>query len=112
MGIWTKVYAILVVSLVAACASSRYSELYEFYPVETKTDSKLFRYEFILRPEQRINSSRSLPPPGFAVSFEDMRNELEKYMEANPYCTEGYFVYDESFDGNKYSLRGECQESK
>jgi hypothetical protein len=33
-------------------------------------------------------------------------------MQANPYCTQGYFIYDESFDGNKYSLSGECQESK
>lgn len=112
MGIWAKTLAVLVVTLVCACASSRYSELYEFYPVETKTDSKLFRYEFILRPEQGTNNSRAVPPPGFAVSFDDMREELERYMQANPYCTQGYFIYDESFDGNRYSLSGECQESK
>ncbi|MEQ8955042.1 MAG: hypothetical protein ACFHHU_04010 [Porticoccaceae bacterium] len=107
-----KAVATFVAFLMTACASSRYSELYEFYPVETKTDSKLFRYQFILQPGERDNNSRAAAPPGFVVSFEDMRRELEKYMAENPYCTRGYFVYDEIFDGNKYTLLGECQESK
>jgi len=112
MGNLAKVVATSVVFLMTACASNRYSELYEFYPVETKTDSKLFSYQFILRPDERGNSSGASPPPGFVVSFEDMRQELEKYMAENPYCTQGYFIYNEIFDGNKYSLLGECQESK
>lgn len=107
-----KAVATFVALLVTACASSRYSDLYEFYPVETKTDSKLFSYQFILRPDERGNNSRAAPPPGFVVSFEDMRRELEKYMAANSYCTRGYFIYDEIFDGSKYTLLGECQESK
>tara|TARA_R110002073_G_scaffold228312_3_gene389086 strand:- start:244 stop:582 length:339 start_codon:yes stop_codon:yes gene_type:complete len=98
--------------LLSACASNSYSELYDFYPVETKTDSKRFSYEFILGSGSRADGSRDAPPRGFVVSFNDMREELEKYMEENPYCTQGYFVYDEIFDGNKYTLLGECQESK
>lgn len=107
-----KAVLLFAALLVTACASSSYSDLYEFYPVETKSDSKLFRYQFILRPDERGNNSRAAPPPGFVVSFEDMRRELEKYMAANPYCTRGYFIYDEIFDGSKYTLLGECQESK
>ncbi len=98
--------------LLSACASNSYSELYDFYPVETNTDSKRFRYEFILGTGSAANSSREAPHRGFVVSFDDMREELEKYMDENPYCTQGYFVYDEIFDGNKYTLLGECQESK
>jgi hypothetical protein len=96
----------------SACASNSHSELYDFYPVETNTDSKRFRYEFILGTGSRVNSSREAPPRGFVVSFDDMREDLEKYMDENPYCTQGYFVYNEIFDGNKYTLLGECQESK
>ena len=45
------------------------------------------------------------------VDFSAMRKELDIYMDANLYCSEGYFVYNETFDGGEYLLHGECQES-
>ena len=103
----------LVVLLLTACASNQVSDLYEFAVVDSETDSKLFEYSFVVDPNQRQpGTSKKLLPRDFAVSFGDMREELRKYMQAFPYCTQGYFVYDESFDGQKYRLLGECQESK
>ena len=99
--------------LLAACASHQVSDLYEFAVVDSETDSKLFEYSFVLDPNQRQpGTGKKLLPGNFAVSFDDMREALEKYMRAFPYCSQGYFVYDESFDGQQYRLRGECQESK
>lgn len=106
---------LLAACVIAAsgCASNPVSELYEFYPVETNSESKLFEYQFILDPaERRSGTKQTKIPQGFAVSFNDMRAELDKYMKAYSFCLEGYFVYDESFDGQRYILRGECQESK
>jgi len=100
-------------ALLSSCATTKISDLYEFYEVESEGESKLFGYRFVIDPNQRQpETSKRLTPDRYAVSFDDMRKELEKYMEVFPYCTQGYFVYDESFDGQKYILSGECQESK
>lgn len=99
--------------MLVSCVSNPVSDLYEFYEIESGTDSKLFGYRFVIDPaERQPGTSRRLMPNGFNVNFADMRDELSKYMEVFPYCREGYFVYDESFDGQRYILLGECQESK
>ena len=94
------------------CAGANVSDLYEFHEVESQNESKLFNYQFVLDPAQRSSASRRDVPTGFAASFSDMRDELEIYMRTFPYCLEGYFIYDETFDGERYMLHGECQESK
>ena len=104
---------VLSTLLLTSCASTGVSDLYEFYEIESANNSKLFEYRFIVDPNQRRPETSKKPAPrGGVVSFGHMRQELKKYMEAFPYCTEGYFVYDESFDGQEYKLLGECQESK
>lgn len=107
---------LLVLSMlmtIVSCATNKVSDLYEFYEIESEGQSKLFGYGFILDPTKR-QAGKSLKnvPKGFAVSFADMRKELEKHMKIHPYCLEGFFVYDEVFDGKEYKLLGECQESK
>lgn len=111
---WAAFSCTLLIPLVlTGCATNKVSDLYEFYEVESKGESKLFGYRFVIDPNQRQpGTSKRLTPNRFAISFDDMREELENYMDVFPYCTEGYFVYDESFDGQKYTLLGECQESK
>ena len=95
-----------------ACAGRGVSDLYEFHVVESQNESKLFTYQFILDPAQRSTQSRRAVPTGFSADFGDMREELAVYMRQYPYCLEGYFIYDETFDGERYMLHGECQESK
>lgn len=108
-----KALSVLACLSLTACASTGVSDLYEFYTVESTNDSKLFGYRFVVDPtERQPGTSKKILPRGFNVSFADMRDELEKYMESFPYCRDGYFVYDESFDGQRYILHGECQESK
>lgn len=103
----------LLCLLVVGCASSPISDLYEFYPVDSEDERKLFGYRFVVDPAQRQTAtSKRKVPLQFAVSFENMREELNKYMGVFHYCLEGYFVYDESFDGQRYILHGECKESK
>lgn len=100
-------------TFLCSCATNKVSDLYEFYEIDSVGESKLFGYRFVLDPSQRqVGKNRRSVPAGFAVSFVDMREELEKYMKLYPYCQEGYFVYDESFDGQEYKLLAECQESK
>lgn len=101
----------VVAVLLASCASNQVSDLYEFYEVESDDERKLFGYRFVLDPAQRRPETNKRPVRG-GISFADMREELNKYMELFPYCREGFFVYDESFNGQRYILRGECQESK
>ena len=99
--------------VLSACATNKISDLYEFYEIPSQSESKLFEYRFVVDPNQRrAETSKRITSDRFAVSFRDMRDELEKYMDAFPYCSEGYFVYDENFDGQKYALLGECQESR
>lgn len=42
---------------------------------------------------------------------ENMKIALDSYFEQQPFCEEGYFLYDQGFDGNTYTILGECQES-
>ena len=111
--LFKRAASFVLCAILCSCASSRVSNLYEFYEIESKGESKFFGYRFVLDPAQRQpgTSGRSIPDH-FAISFDDMRKELKKYMAVYPYCTEGYFVYDESFDGQRYRLLGECQESR
>ena len=102
----------------ASCASPTISPKYQLRTVETEDESKRFTYGFSAR-RSALGSGGEAPTRGAGrqrrdrgASFADMRKELETYMEITRYCSEGYFVFDESFDGNEYLLHGECQESK
>lgn len=111
-------FMILALSLLTACATNKLSDLYVLKPVETADLSKRFTYGYAIRgpgggqqgggSESSSRNGQSRERPG---SFEDMREELENTMAVIGYCTEGYFVYDETFNGNQYLLHGECQES-
>lgn len=94
----------LLALMVIACASPTISDRYEFENVVSEDSSKRFTYGFSTRESGR-NRPRS-------ASVEDMKKELGEYMAISEYCIEGYFIYDESFDGTEYLLHGECQESK
>lgn len=94
--------------LLSACASNGVSELYDFHTIETEDDRKVFEYRY---PIGVTDSGKSISSRK-VFSFEDMREELNKYMEVFRYCEQGFFVYDETFDGREYALRGECQEPK
>ena len=97
----------LMLLVLCACASNQFSRLYQFQQVDSEGPSKLFRYGLTIGQGTTVS-----PADARRVSFADMRKELEKYMDAVQFCTQGYFVYNETFDGSEYLLHGECQESK
>lgn len=96
--------------LLIGCASNSVSDLYDFYPVESDDDRKVFEYRYSIGVAGLADQSSLSSRKGF--SFADMREELNKYMDVFRYCEQGFFVYDEVFDGREYALRGECQEPK
>lgn len=114
---WVGLLATMVV--LVACSSNKVSELYRFQPVQSADSSKRFTYGLSVRGPggvaERQGNGRgqaSAARRNPAADFEDMRDELENYMTVVEYCTQGYFIYDETFNGIQYLLHGECQESK
>lgn len=121
---------LLLAFLAVSCASNKPSGQYEFSLVSTEDMSKRFTYGNILgRPgsslaeraesggsaggaSQRSGSQAPRQAEFARVSFAEMREDLEEYMAVEQYCTDGYFIYNETFDGRRYLLHGECQESR
>jgi hypothetical protein len=68
--------------------------------------SKRFVYEVRFGSGSRQSAGRSQAP-----SQEIMEEALEDYFAQDPYCEQGYFLYDQGFDGSSYTILGECQES-
>jgi len=101
-------FLLLTTLFLFSCATNKVSDLYDFHPIETVDSRKVFEYRYVLgesESRQPLSSSK-------AFSFVEMRKELNKYMDVYPYCNEGFFVYDELFNGREYTLLGECQEPK
>ena len=113
------IYIVLLV--LGACASKVPSDRYNFSGVQSQDGSKRFVYGYSVRRSapgaplavERDGAARNAVRPRRleTVDFSAMRKELDIYMNVNPYCSEGYFVYNETFDGGEYLLHGECQES-
>lgn len=111
---------VLIVSGLLGCASSSVSDRYQFESLDTEDSSKRFTYSAFIRgvggvaQEQGAGQAQGTAGPARArsVNVEDMKKELEGYMAVTGYCGQGYFIYDETFDGVEYLLHGECQESK
>ena len=106
----------LVVLMLQSCASQTLSSKYQLKAVETEDDSKRFTYGFNIAGFGSSLGGEGPNPSANArarsANFEEMRKELETYMQVTGYCADGYFVYDETFNGREYLLYGECQESK
>lgn len=97
-------FGALFVASLFACSSPSVSDRYDLQTLDSEDASKRFTYGFSARGQDRDRSR--------AASVADMRRELENYMAATGYCEQGYFIYDETFDGAEYLLHGECQESQ
>lgn len=117
---------LLAAVFAASCATTQTSDQYEFSWVATEDMSKRFTYASFAYGsaaslDERTQSpggaqdapQRSSGQPGVGrISFGEMREDLEDYMAVEQYCTDGYFIYNETFDGRRYLLHGECQESR
>lgn len=130
--IWVFVLSLFA----AACASNTPPEHFVLKPVASNDDSKRFTYGVRVGRQgggpgrggpggasggggsgsgpqgSGQQGGSGGPQRGNQVGFEQLREALEDYMALNQYCTEGYFIYDETYNGNEYLLHGECQESK
>jgi len=102
----------------SACATKVASDRYNFSAIDSQDNSKRFTYGFSVRRAADGSSSTdgeprvsSRPRRQESADFMKMRDALENYMEDYQYCKEGYFVYNETFDGRHFLLHGECQES-
>ena len=116
------ILALALIVMAAACATSMPPENFVLRPVASDDDSKRFTYGARVGRGggSEGGAARSADGGGRQVgggrgqtiSFEQLREGLEDYMALTSYCTQGYFVYDETYNGNEYLLHGECQESK
>lgn len=106
------------VLLVTACAGKDQLVMPDNFSTETLVDgSKRFSFSvnsarrnadgITARDISQGRAAQGAPAP----RAEDMEQALKGYFEIYPYCEEGYFIYDQGFDGNTYTLLGECQES-
>ncbi len=68
--------------------------------------SKRFVFEVLSGPGGEGRGNRNMIPQP-----EAMETALEAYFSEHPFCEEGYFLYDQGFNGRAYSMLGECQES-
>ena len=116
----SRIFLLILVSILVSCASKKVSDQYQLQSVESADSSKRFTYGFYVQrlgvgspslDGENRGSIRSRPRDQTA-NFEEMRQELKNYMAITGYCSEGYFIYDETFNGSQYLLHGECQESK
>lgn len=116
--IWRGISVAALVScmvVLTGCASPKISPKYQLKTVATEDDSKRFTYGFFAKGPGGGPGSQPSARGGTrdrGVNFRDMREELGVYMEITGYCSDGYFIYDETFNGREYLLHGECQESK
>lgn len=128
IGYWGLV--VLLSLLLVACASQQEIRLPDQFETETLVDgSKRFSFVLNFAPRfggagqadgegrqqegqpQRAPTGRAGGTPQRVPSRAEMDQVLEEYFQRYPYCEEGYFVYDQGFDGSRYTMLGECQES-
>ncbi|MBC6427898.1 MAG: hypothetical protein GDA55_01440 [Cellvibrionales bacterium] len=103
--------ATLMCALLGGCASPSIPRDYQFQPA-TNAERKLFTYAFAPTPQRVAPASQNrTQPTASPISFQKMRKTLAKDARLAAYCTQGYFIYQQSFDGQHYRLHGECQES-
>lgn len=125
---FAKLFWVFMVACVAtACATNKPPENFVLKPVASNDASKRFTYGALSgrgggpddagagQSERQGGGSaggQGGRGGGQTISFDQLREGLEDYMALNNYCTQGYFVYDETYNGREYLLHGECQESK
>ncbi|GEM_PF-1486158 len=103
--------------LAASCAGKEQLIMPDRFDTEILQDgSKRFSFSLDFNRRGRLVSSGDAASGRSAsVSIAPRQAEMERalnmYFEMYPYCDEGYFVYDQGFDGSTYTLLGECQES-
>lgn len=68
--------------------------------------SKRFVFEVLAGPGGQGGGNRNIN-----LQPERMEAALEAYFVEYPFCEEGYFLYDQGFNGRAYTMLGECQES-
>ena len=99
-----SVGGVVAVLMLASCAGQSQFEDYQFRAVASDDGSKRFQYVLPAIGEGVEPSSRG--------NFAKMRDVLGRYLEHTQYCLDGFFVYDETFDGLEYLLHGECRDSQ
>lgn len=117
-------WLIVLTSFLAACASQQQIVMPDRFETETLEDgSKRFSFNLDFNRSRDDESSQQEGQPQEAPtnraggaprrvpSRAEMDEILEVYFQNYPYCEDGYFVYDQGFDGNSYTMLGECQES-
>lgn len=103
--------------LLASCAGKEQLIMPDRFDTEIMQDgSKRFSFSLDFNRRGRLlnsgdSSSGRASPVSIAPRQAEMESALSMYLEMYPYCEEGYFVYDQGFDGSTYTLLGECQES-
>ena len=98
---------LILCSLIASCSSSSVVLVPDRFETEVLSDgSKRFVFEVNFGPTAGRADRRS-----GALDRTSMESALEGYFEQNPFCQEGYFLYDQGFNGRAYTMLGECQES-
>ena len=115
--------------LLSACAGKEQVLLPDYFDTQILTDgSKRFSFRLDQNPRAGQGSQRQTGSDQEAgrpnrdensgtggrqsvPNREEMEEALEAYFEIYPFCSEGYFIYDQGFDGNSYTMLGECQES-
>lgn len=97
---------LLASGLVTSCSSTNVNILPDRFETDVLADgSKRFLFEVRSGPGAGRREGRD------RLNAENMRLALDSYFELQPFCEEGYFLYDQGFDGNAYTILGECQES-
>ena len=99
----------LLAVLISSCSSSSAVLMPDRFDTEILDDgSKRFFFEVSFGrsggQDEGRGRNRNLTP-------QEMESGLEGYFELNPFCEDGYFVYDRGFNGSAYTMLGECQES-
>lgn len=108
-----RVFIASVMPLLVACASSPVLVTPDHY--ETRVDSDgAKRFEFGVRrlteapslQNMRDGRTQEIEP----LRFEQIEDSLQAWMESDGFCRDGFFIYDQRFDGSLYLVLGECRD--
>lgn len=108
----------LLAVVMASCAGKEQLIMPDRFDTDILQDgSKRFSFSLNFNRRGRLvssedSSSNRASTVSVAPRQTEMETALRIYFAMYPYCQEGYFVYDQGFDGSTYTLLGECQESE
>lgn len=101
--------------LLAGCAGAPNLVVPDHYQTRIDSDGAK-RFEFGIRQQTSQPTLRNIrdgqtQPAGNRLSREQIEQSIEAWMLKDGFCQQGFFIYDQRYDGSMYLVLGECREA-